>query len=72
MSILDVTDPYSYTVLGMFAEELEDRIDLLYRESLQNPVPRSRVDNLLAEYGVEFSQLDTWMRGKVGDIEVCD
>ena len=56
----------------MFAEELEDRIDLLYKESLKNPVPRERVDNLLAEYGVKFSQLDTWMRGKVGDIEVCD
>ena len=65
-------DPYSYKTLGMFEEEFEDRVDLLRRESMLNPVPRRLVDNLLAEYGVEFSTLSTWLKNKVGDISVCD
>lgn len=65
-------DPYSYKTLGMFEEEFEDRVDLLRKESMLNPVPRRLVDNLLAEYGVEFSTLSTWLKNKVGDISVCD
>ena len=65
-------DPYSYKTLGMFEEEFEDRVDLLRKESMSNPVPRRVVDNLLAEYGVEFSTLSTWLKNKVGDISVCD
>lgn len=65
-------DPYSYKTLGMFEEEFEDRVDLLRKESMLNPVPRRLVDNLLAEYGIEFSTLSTWLKNKVGDISVCD
>lgn len=65
-------DPYSYKTLGMFEEEFEDRIDMLRKESMSRPVQRRVVDNLLAEYGVEFSTLSTWLKNKVGDILICD
>lgn len=65
-------DPYSYKTLGMFEEEFEDRVDMLRKESMSRPVQRRVVDNLLAEYGVEFSTLSTWLKNKVGDILICD
>lgn len=67
-----VLDFWSYTVLGMYEEELESRVDSLYRKSLSNPVPRHVVTDLLDEYNVKFGDLSTWLRGKVGDIRVLD
>jgi len=67
-----VLDFWSYTVLGMYEEELESRVDSLYRKSLSNPVPRHVVTDLLDEYNVKLGDLSTWLRGKVGDIRVLD
>lgn len=65
-------DPFSYRTLGIFEEEFQDAVDSLYRKSLKKPVPRAEVEALLRSYCVEFKDLSTWLRGKVGDIEVCD
>lgn len=65
-------DAFNWTTLGMFQEEFELAVDSLYRKSLQKPVPRAEVEALLRSYCVEFKDLSTWLRGKVGDIEVCD
>ena len=69
---MNPNDAFNWTVLGMFEDEFEQAVDCLYRKSLQKPVPRAEVEALLRSYCVEFKDLSTWLRGKVGDIEVCD
>lgn len=70
--MFDITDPYNYTILGQYEEELEDRIDLLRKQSRVEPVKREEVDSLLSEYNVSFGELPTWIRWKCGEINVCD
>lgn len=65
-------DFWSYSVLGMYEEEFEDRVDSLYRRSQIEPVSRNEVTGLLDEYGVRLSDLPTIIKWKIGDIEVCD
>lgn len=69
---MNPADIFSWRCLGMIETEFEDAVDSLYRKSLQKPVPRAEVEALLRSYCVEFKDLSTWLRGKVGDIEVCD
>lgn len=65
-------DFWSYSVLGMYEEQFEDRVDLLYRRSKTEPVSRNEVTSLLDEYNVRLSDLPTVIKWKIGDIEVCD
>lgn len=65
-------DFWSYSVLGMYEEEFEDRVDSLYRRSKTEPVSRNEVTALLDEYNVRLSDLPTVIKWKIGDIEVCD
>lgn len=69
LNVYNVGDPMA---LGMFEEEFEDEVDLLLARSRRYPVSHSDVEELLASYHVHFSDLSTWLRGKVGDIEVID
>lgn len=71
--MFDVMDPYNYTILGMVAEAIEDEIDLLRKKSYAEPVSRAEVRDVLDKYGVSsISDLPTFIRWKVGDIEICD
>lgn len=70
--MFDFTDPYNYTLLGMYAESFEDEVDSLYRKSLSNPVSRREVENLLARYSISYGDVPSWIRGKLGDVEVID
>lgn len=65
-------DFWSYSVLGMYEEQFEDRVDSLYRRSKTEPVSRNEVTALLDEYNVRLSDLPTVIKWKIGDIEVCD
>lgn len=65
-------DFWSYSVLGMYEEEFEDRVDSLYNRSKTEPVSRNEVTALLDEYNVRLSDLPTVIKWKIGDIEVCD
>lgn len=65
-------DFWSYSVLGMYEEQFEDRVDSLYRRSNTEPVSRNEVTALLDEYNVRLSDLPTVIKWKIGDIEVCD
>ena len=65
-------DFWSYSVLGMYEEQFEDRVDSLYRRSKTEPVSRNEVTSLLDEYNVRLSDLPTVIKWKIGDIEVCD
>lgn len=65
-------DFWSYSVLGMYEEQFEDRVDSLYRRSKTEPVSRNEVTALLDEYNVRLSDLPTMIKWKIGDIEVCD
>lgn len=69
LNVYNAGDPM---VLGMFEEAFEDEVDSLLARSRRYPVSRADVEGLLARYGVRFSDLSTWLRGKVGDIEVID
>lgn len=70
--MFDITDPYNYTVLGMYAESFEDAVDSLYYRSLSNPVTRGEVEDLLAEYNISYGDVPSWIRWKLGDVEVID
>lgn len=65
-------DFWSYSVLGMYEEQFEDRVDSLCRRSKTEPVSRNEVVALLDEYNVRLSDLPTVIKWKIGDIEVCD
>lgn len=65
-------DFWSYSVLGMYEEQFEDRVNSLYRRSKTEPVSRNEVTALLDEYNVRLSDLPTMIKWKIGDIEVCD
>lgn len=65
-------DFWSYSVLGMYEEEFEDKVNSLYRRSQIEPVSRNEVVALLDEYNVRLSDLPTVIKWKIGDIEVCD
>lgn len=65
-------DFWSYSVLGMYEEQFEDRVDSLYHRSKIEPVSRNEVTALLDEYNVRLSDLPTVIKWKIGDIEVCD
>lgn len=65
-------DFWSYSVLGMYEEEFEDRVNSLYHRSKTKPVSRNEVTALLDEYNVRLSDLPTIIKWKIGDIEVCD
>ena len=65
-------DFWSYAVLGRYEEQIEDRVDSLYRRSKTEPVSRNEVIALLDEYNVRLSDLPTVIKWKIGDIEVCD
>lgn len=65
-------DFWSYSVLGMYEEQFEDRVDSLYHRSKTEPVSRNEVTALLDEYNVRLSDLPTMIKWKIGDIEVCD
>lgn len=65
-------DPFSYRTLGMFEDEFYCAVDSLYYKSLRSPVDREEVLSLLRQYCVEFSDLSTELRGKIGDIVVKD
>lgn len=65
-------DFWSYSVLGMYEEQFEDRVNSLYRRSKTEPVSRNEVTALLDEYNVRLSDLPTVIKWKIGDIEVCD
>lgn len=65
-------DFWSYSVLGMYEEQFEDRVDSLHRRSKTEPVSRNEVTALLDEYNVRLSDLPTVIKWKIGDIEVCD
>lgn len=67
-----LNDVWSYSVLGMFADSLEDDVNTLYRRSLREPVQREEVDDLLANYNVRFEDLPSWLHARVGEIEVAD
>lgn len=67
--VFQVGNPY---VLGMAEEEFENEVDALVRQSRITPVSRATVYALLDSYHVTFGDLSSWLRGKVGDIEVCD
>lgn len=56
----------------MAEEEFENAVDALVRQSRITPVSRATVYALLDSYHVTFGDLSSWLRGKVGDIEVCD
>lgn len=68
--MFDITDPYNYTVLGMYQDRVEDDINSLYKRSLKIPVRREEVENLLTQYGINFYQLPTWLKWKIGDIRI--
>lgn len=70
--MFDFTDPYNYTILGMYQESFEDEVDSLYRKSLSNPVPRREVEDLLARYNISYGDVPSWIRWKLGDVEVID
>lgn len=70
--MFDITDPYNYTILGMYAEAFEDEVDSLYQRSLSNPVPRGEVEYLLARYNISYGDVPSWIRWKLGDVEVID
>lgn len=67
-----VLDFWSYSVLGMYEEQFEDRVNSLYLRSKTEPVSRNEVTALLDEYNVRLSDLPTVIKWKIGDIEVCD
>ena len=68
--MFDITDPYNYTILGMYQERIEDDIDSLYRRSMKTPIYREEIENLLAQYGIDFCQLPSWLKWKIGDIKI--
>lgn len=59
-------------VLGMAEEAFENDVDSLLATSRKSPVSRADVYALLDRYHVTLGELSTWLRGKVGDIEVYD
>jgi len=65
--VFKVGNPYA---LGMFEEDFENEVDALARAT--RPIYRSGVYDLFNRYHVTWEDLPTWLRGKVGDIEVCD
>lgn len=71
--MFDIMDPYNYTVLGMAVEAIEDDIDILRKRSYEEPVSRADVHSLFEKYGIGgIGELPTYIRWKVGEIEVCD
>lgn len=69
LNVFNVGDPM---ILGMAEEEFENEVDSLVASSRKHAVSRADVFALLDRYHVTMGDLSTWLRGKVGDIEVYD
>lgn len=70
--MFDVLSVGSPMALGMAEEAFENDIDSLVASSRKSPVSRADVYALLERYHVSLGELSTWLRGKIGDIEVYD